>query len=94
MPSYTVVGASRGIGLEYVSQLASRSDAMVFAIVRNPEGSTHLKDVAMSSKNIHIIPGDVGAAKQVSEITGGKLDYLIHNAASTNVNTVYKGFDD
>ena len=34
------------------------------------------------------------AAKQVADITGGKLDYLIHNAANMNINTVYKGFDD
>nr|VWP01196.1 Adenylate cyclase [Ganoderma boninense] len=59
MPSYAVVGASRGIGLEYVRQLASRSDAVVFAVVRSPETSTHLKDVAAGFKNIHIIAGDV-----------------------------------
>ncbi|KAI1795287.1 NAD(P)-binding protein [Ganoderma leucocontextum] len=101
MPSYVVVGASRGIGLEYVRQLASRSDAIIFAIVRDPAGSTHLKAAAASLKNIHIIGGDVTkysalerAAKQVAEITGGKLDYLIHNAANMNFNTVFKGFDD
>nr|VWO96601.1 Isoepoxydon dehydrogenase patN (IDH) (EC (Patulin biosynthesis cluster protein N) [Ganoderma boninense] len=101
MPSYAVIGASRGIGLEYVRQLASRSDAVVFAIVRNPEGSTHLKAVAASLQNVHILAGDVvdystleQAAKQVSEITNGKLDCLIHNAAHMNAKTVHKGFDD
>ncbi|KAM5539651.1 hypothetical protein V8D89_006760 [Ganoderma adspersum] len=101
MPSYAVIGASRGIGLEYVRQLAGRSDTVVFAVVRNPAGSTHLKALAAGLKNVHIIAGDVvdyssleSAAKQVSEIMGGKLDCLIHNAADVNVNTVYKGFDD
>ncbi|PIL33320.1 hypothetical protein GSI_04771 [Ganoderma sinense ZZ0214-1] len=100
MPSYAVVGASRGIGLEYVRQLASRPDAVVFAIVRNPERSSHLKAVAASLQNVHIIAGDVAdystlekAAKQVSEITNGKLDCLIHNAAHMDINTAYKGFD-
>ncbi|PIL30295.1 hypothetical protein GSI_07476 [Ganoderma sinense ZZ0214-1] len=101
MPSYAIIGASRGIGLEYVRQLASRYDTVVFAVVRNPAGSTHLNALAAGFKKVHIVPGDVvdytslePAAKQVSAITGGKLNYLIHNAASTNVSTVYKGFDD
>ena len=34
------------------------------------------------------------AAKKVADVTGGKLDCLIHNAANMNINTVYKGFDD
>lgn len=34
------------------------------------------------------------AAKQVAEVTGGKLDCLIHNAANMNINTVHKGFHD
>ncbi|KAM5539607.1 hypothetical protein V8D89_006716 [Ganoderma adspersum] len=102
MPSYyAVVGASRGIGLQYIHQLASRPDAVVFAIVRNPEGSIHLQAAAASLKNVHIISGEVAdyitlerAAKQISEITGGKLDYLIHNAANLDTNTVFKGFHD
>lgn len=34
------------------------------------------------------------SAQQVSEVTGGKLDYLIHDAAEVDVNTDSKGFDD
>ncbi|KAM5539648.1 hypothetical protein V8D89_006757 [Ganoderma adspersum] len=101
MPSYAVLGASRGIGLEYVLQLARRSDAVVFAIVRNPEGSTYLQPAVASLKNVHIFSGDVAdystlerAANQVSEITGGKLDYLIHNAAKSDAGTAFEGFDD
>nr|VWO95393.1 Dipeptidyl peptidase IV [Ganoderma boninense] len=66
MPSYAVIGASRGIGLEYVRQLVRFCLPVILD----------------------------RAAKQVSEITGGKLDYLIHNAANLDVKTVYKGFDD
>ena len=33
------------------------------------------------------------AAQQVSALTGGTLDYLIHNAARMDPETLYKGFD-
>ena len=33
---------------------------MVFAIVRNPEGSVYLQVAAADLDNIHIISGDVG----------------------------------
>ncbi|KAI0753737.1 NAD-P-binding protein [Fomes fomentarius] len=98
---YAVVGASRGIGLEYVRQLAGRPNTTVFAVVRNARTSTHLQSIAMDLKSIHVVEADVAdynslerAAKQVSEITGGKLDCLIHNAAWMDSNTVFKGYDD
>ncbi len=34
------------------------------------------------------------AAERVSEVTGGKLDYLIHNAARVEAENLSKGFDD
>ncbi|KAI0675781.1 NAD-P-binding protein [Trametes maxima] len=86
--SYAIIGASRGIGLEYVRQLAKKTDTIVFAIVRNKQGSKHLAPVANNYQNVHVVEGDVAdykslerAAQQVSSIFGGKLDYLIHNAA-------------
>ncbi|RDX43158.1 NAD(P)-binding protein [Lentinus brumalis] len=88
MPSYAVIGASRGIGLEFVRQLAARPDTVVFAVVRNASKSTYLQAVAKDAKNIH------KAAERVSEVTGGKLDYLIHNAARVEAETLSKGFDD
>ncbi|TBU45175.1 NAD(P)-binding protein [Dichomitus squalens] len=101
MPSYLVAGASRGIGLEYVLQLAKRADAVVIALVRNPTKSTHLTSAIAGLKNVHVVAGDVTdyrtlelASKQVGEITGGKLDYLIHNAANLDMSTFFKGFDD
>ncbi|EJF62199.1 NAD(P)-binding protein [Dichomitus squalens LYAD-421 SS1] len=101
MPSYLVAGASRGIGLEYVLQLAKRADAVVIALVRNPTKSTHLTSAIADLKNVHVVAGDVTdyrtlelASKQVGEITGGKLDYLIHNAANLDMSTFFKGFDD
>ncbi|KAI0742365.1 NAD-P-binding protein [Daedaleopsis nitida] len=100
MTTYAIIGASRGIGLEYVRQLAARSEATVFAIVRNAQTSTHLNKAVAGLKNVHVIEGDVTdystlerAAKQVSEITGGKLDCLIHNAARLSGMGTFRGFD-
>ncbi|KAI0780008.1 NAD-P-binding protein [Fomes fomentarius] len=101
MPSYAVIGASRGIGLEYVRQLAAKPGSTVFAIVRDAKASTYLVDVISGLKNVHIVEGDVvdyssleRAAKNVAEINGGKLDVLIHNAARTDPAHLVKGYDD
>ncbi|RPD58582.1 NAD-P-binding protein [Lentinus tigrinus ALCF2SS1-6] len=100
MPSYAVIGASRGIGLAYVRQLATRPDTTVFAIVRNASASTHLTKATAGLKNVHVVEADIAdyasverAAKQVAKVTGGTLDVLIHNAARTDPATIYLGFD-
>ncbi|PIL26451.1 hypothetical protein GSI_12209 [Ganoderma sinense ZZ0214-1] len=97
MPSYAVIGASRGIGLEYFRQLAARQDSTVFAVVRNPAGSAHLNVAIAGLQNVHVVEADVAdyptlehAAREISYVTGGKLDVLIHVAA----NVIMKGFDD
>ncbi|KAI0674049.1 NAD-P-binding protein [Trametes maxima] len=99
--SYAVVGASRGIGLAYVRQLAERENSVVFAVIRNKQRSTHLAEAVANLKNVHIIEGDVAdhrsiarSAKEIGSITGGKLDYLIHNAAKTDMGTMFQGPGD
>ncbi|KAF9818473.1 hypothetical protein IEO21_02711 [Rhodonia placenta] len=61
MPSYAVIGASRGIGLELVRQLAASPHNVVFAIVRNIATSTHLTAFVTESKknNVHVLQADV-----------------------------------
>ncbi|KAH9915941.1 NAD-P-binding protein [Epithele typhae] len=87
--SYAIIGASRGIGLEFVVQLASKPTNSVFAVVRNGAISVHLQEAIKKHgfSNVHVIEGDIGdysscqrAAKEVAEKTGGGLDCLIHNA--------------
>ncbi|RPD58560.1 NAD-P-binding protein [Lentinus tigrinus ALCF2SS1-7] len=101
MVSYAIIGASRGLGLEYVRQLARRQNTTVFAIVRNATRSTHLSVAISGLKNVHVFEGDVTdhpslerVAKQVGKITGGTLDYMIHVAARTDPELLYQSLDD
>ncbi|KAI0702669.1 NAD-P-binding protein [Earliella scabrosa] len=101
MSSYAILGASRGIGLEFARQLAARSDTTVFAIVRSASASRYLAEVASGRQHVHIIEADVAdyqslerAAKEVANVTGGKLDCLIHNAARTDLGGINKGYND
>ncbi|KAI0696852.1 NAD-P-binding protein [Cerioporus squamosus] len=100
MTSYAVIGASRGVGLEYVRQLAAKPSSTVFAVVRSAAKSTHLQAAVKSLKNVHVLEADVAdyaslekAAKQVAAVTGGKLDYLIHNAARLESEADQKGIE-
>lgn len=86
MSSYAITGASKGLGLEFVRQLAANTDNTVLAIVRNPKASD-ISEVASKHPNVYVIKGDVTdpksileAASSASAITGGKLDVFIHNS--------------
>ncbi|KAI0640960.1 NAD-P-binding protein [Trametes meyenii] len=100
MPSFAVIGASRGIGLEYVRQLAIRPDSLVFAVARSATAPL-LLSLAETHKNVHVIGGDVvdhrsleRAAVEIAKLSGGSLDVLIHNAARIDSSTILRGFDD
>lgn len=91
MSSYAITGASRGLGREYVNQFSQDPLNTVFALVRNPSAAGQLKELAEKRTKVHIIKADVTdpeslieAAAQVSKISGGKLDVLIHNAVQYN----------
>lgn len=94
MSSFAVTGASKGLGLEYVRQLAANKDNKVLAIVRNAE-SKNITELASLNENVHVIKGDVTdpesilqAASVAASITGGKLDVLIHNSNAIDMATV------
>ncbi|KAI9059396.1 NAD-P-binding protein [Trametes sanguinea] len=99
--AYAVIGASRGIGLEFVRQLAARRDTLVFAVVRNKQKSVHLAAAIQGLTNVHVVEADVTdhkamtrAAGEVAAVTGGKLDCLIHNAALMDPAVVYRRYED
>ncbi|KAJ7232674.1 hypothetical protein C8J57DRAFT_1383373 [Mycena rebaudengoi] len=88
MASYVITGAARGIGLEFVTQISSDSNNIVFAIVRNKATATKLDNLP---GNVKVLQADVTdskalklAAAEVAKVTGGKLDYLINNAARSD----------
>ncbi|CCL98835.1 uncharacterized protein FIBRA_00840 [Fibroporia radiculosa] len=100
MPSYAVIGASRGIGLEIVRQLATDSANTIFAVVRDKANSPYIATVA-SFPNVHILQADVVdhaalkvAAVEAASITGGTLDVLIHSAAYMDVTFMSRGLTD
>ncbi|GAA5902410.1 hypothetical protein JCM6882_002742 [Rhodosporidiobolus microsporus] len=90
--TYLITGASRGLGLAYVSALlAARPDAMVVATARNPDTAEQLKKVAEENEGrVFLLKLDVAdaesckAAAEELEKSGflgdSGLDALINNA--------------
>ena len=90
MPTYVVTGASSGIGLEVVRQLAARGDK-VFATVRKRENSATGEDFISSIagdvtvvEGIDVAKDDVGARLAASALAGVVIDGIIHNAGGFN----------
>ncbi|KAJ5833246.1 hypothetical protein N7474_001557 [Penicillium riverlandense] len=89
MPSYAITGASRGIGWEFLRQLSSDSNNIVIGLVRNkPPTEEKMKQELPERTNIHIVQADItdyaalkAAVAETATISGGRLDYLIANAA-------------
>ncbi|KAL1663603.1 hypothetical protein GGF50DRAFT_56621 [Schizophyllum commune] len=84
---YLVSGASRGIGLAVVTQLASRPDAVVFAGVRDPARATDLQALAKAHpgsvhvvKLVHPDKANNAAVEEIKRVAG-RLDVVIANGA-------------
>ncbi|KAG0647218.1 Pestheic acid cluster transcriptional regulator 3 [Hyphodiscus hymeniophilus] len=86
MPSYVVVGASRGLGYEWLRQLSQDSKNIVIGLVREVK-TTQTKLDADNVKNVTLFQGDMAdaeglraAAAETAKITPS-VDYLIVNGA-------------
>ena len=87
MPSYVIVGASRGIGYQYLLTLSRNPSNKVVAIVRDT-ASTLEKVSKDKLSNVHVLAADLTdaaswtvAADETSKLTSGVVDYLIINGA-------------
>ncbi|KAL1691079.1 hypothetical protein GGG16DRAFT_113413 [Schizophyllum commune] len=84
---YLVSGASRGLGLEVVTQLATRPDAIVFAGARDPARATGLQALAKAHPGrLHVVKltsaekeDNIAAVEKVKRVAG-RLDVVIANA--------------
>mmetsp|Transcript_83146 Transcript_83146/g.144490 ORF Transcript_83146/g.144490 Transcript_83146/m.144490 type:complete len:254 (+) Transcript_83146:80-841(+) len=90
MPTFVIVGASSGIGLEMVKQLAARGDK-VFATCRSKAGSaTGVDGLSEITGDITIIEGidiaqdSVGEVLKASALADVPIDVIVHNAGSIN----------
>ncbi|KAG9494897.1 hypothetical protein J7337_013126 [Fusarium musae] len=89
MPSYLITGTSRGLGFEFVRQLSADPNNTVIGFVRNKKATEEkIQRELPGRSNIHTIQGEIqkledvkNLVKEVSQITGGSLDYIIANAA-------------
>lgn len=93
MPVYCVTGANRGLGLEFVRQLARDGANTIVACVRS--SSTDTADLeAVASKTTHVLVCDTGSGRSISSFaealastlgSGVKIDFLLNNAGVNSV---------
>jgi NAD(P)-dependent dehydrogenase (short-subunit alcohol dehydrogenase family) len=80
MPSILVTGASRGIGMEYVTQFAAEGWT-VLAACRNPDGAADLKSVAGDVSVYKLDVDDVDSTAALSKALAGRpIDVVVNNA--------------
>ncbi|KAI8051899.1 4-dihydrotrisporin dehydrogenase [Gilbertella persicaria] len=97
---YVITGASRGIGLEFVRQIAAKGNT-VFACARNPDASEGLQKL-VDNKKVFSVKLDTtneeslkAAVKEIEKHASEGIDVLINNAgigskSSINPETVSK----
>lgn len=87
MPTYVITGANRGLGLEFVRQIASNPDNTVIATSRTSDSD--LSDVkAVASSNTQFLVCDTGNVDSIKSfasevgkaLNGKKIDFLLNNA--------------
>ncbi|RYP46831.1 hypothetical protein DL768_007036 [Monosporascus sp. mg162] len=87
MKAFRIEGVFRGLGLAFIRQLSQDPTSTVIGLVRDKAKAEKILDSELKRDNVKLVQGDLsdyaslaGAVKEASNITGGKLDYLIENA--------------
>ncbi|KAH7069711.1 hypothetical protein BKA63DRAFT_476639 [Paraphoma chrysanthemicola] len=90
MPIYVIVGASRGLGYQYLKTLARTPENTVFAVARTPSKLQAQLDADALTSSVHVVHGDMtaptsltAAAESISS-SSDHVDYLIVNGAYIN----------
>ncbi|TQN64475.1 putative oxidoreductase [Colletotrichum shisoi] len=89
MPSYLVTGVNRGIGWAFLRNISDDPNNTIIGTVRDKASAEKkIADELGGRSNIHIVEVEMTSYDSiqksvdvVSQITGGKLDYIIANAA-------------
>jgi NAD(P)-dependent dehydrogenase (short-subunit alcohol dehydrogenase family) len=83
MPTALIVGASRGLGLEFVRQY-HRAGWQVLAACRDPATASALTELAVGSPGIEVVACDVTDSASVASLaqamSGRAIDHLVFNA--------------
>jgi NAD(P)-dependent dehydrogenase (short-subunit alcohol dehydrogenase family) len=80
MPNIAIIGASRGIGLEFVRQYAA-AGWRVYATTRTPENPGALGDLRGDIRLHHLdVRNDTHIARLADALSKVALDILVHNA--------------
>lgn len=88
MPLWIVTGANRGLGLEFVTQLATDPANIIIATVRSLSGDLRALK-AVKTTSLHILECDTGSRESIDSLgekisktfgQGTKIDFLLNNA--------------
>ncbi|KAI1370110.1 hypothetical protein F4677DRAFT_384684 [Hypoxylon crocopeplum] len=89
MPSYVITGVSKGLGFEFLRQISNDPKNTVIGLVRDkPTTDKKVAEELKGRSNVYILKADItdydalkNAAAEATRILGGRLDYLVANAA-------------
>ncbi|KAJ4296349.1 hypothetical protein N0V90_006394 [Kalmusia sp. IMI 367209] len=94
MSTYVIIGASRGLGYQFLKTLSSNSSNTIIGVARTPSSVQEKIKADKLPSNVQVVQGDLtdptslkAAAAAVSKLTNGVVDYLIVNGAYLNVET-------